>query len=456
MKNRVMQAAVCGLVLFGMAADASPAVREIPEAEDGYSVQETILRIAGPLRIIHQICDTVGEYNSMDVLAPHRVRLSVDHFLDRLEAYAELYCEGNRSAVEAVSAILDIGGHVCLGQYDKNEIRVVEDVVYDSEGGVYHQYKFYLPSQPEPAALVVESVGDYGLLYAECGTQFWTNDPEGTAMPEVHSFLKENKCVLQEYFEITNPNGTYEVVYRGMEKKDELKIYQALHYSVTENVAGREEGTWEVYVDRSYLNIDLIYVQTAKESYEKWALRNWESPDDHSYTFACSRAFQIEEDGVWIEKDWEINVFKDGEFQECLNVSGEEAFFAYADICVKDYNFDDIPDIAVIWGTPANWGGKSTDIYIRDEEGGCYYARTFIDNPYRNTGTGTIYTFARGSACSYYYNAYQYRDGVFVDVGSLAEEYTEEGSVIYTVRDEAGNEEVYRDELPDKWREFWN
>lgn len=269
--------------------------------------------------------------------------------------------------------------------------------------------------------------------------------------------MKENKCWLQKYLETANPNGTYEVVYKGVEKKKELNLYQALHYSVTEKSAGEGESAWEVYVDKAYLDFDFFYLQTAKEAYEKRILRTWESQDGHSYVFSCSWAFQIEGNDGWkIEKDWEIKVLEDGEFLECLNISAGDAPPEYGDLRVNDYNFDNIPDIAVIWGTPANWGGKSTDLYIRNEEGGCHYAGTFIDNPYRNTDTRTIYTFARGGAYSSYYEAYQYRDGTFAEVGSLEEVYTEEGAVIYTVRDEAGNEEVYRDELPDKWKEFWD
>ncbi len=40
-------------------------------------------------------------------------------------------------------------------------------------------------------------------------------------------------------------------------------------------------------------------------------------------------------------------------------------------------------------------------------------------------------------------------------IGSLEEEFMEDDIITYTVRDEAGNVEVYKDELPDKWAELW-
>ena len=67
----------------------------------------------------------------------------------------------------------------------------------------------------------------------------------------------------------------------------------------------------------------------------------------------------------------------------------------------------------------------------------------------------TIYEFSGGGYGCYFNDAYQYRDGKLVCIGSLEEEFMEDDIITYTVRDEAGNVEVYKDELPDKWAELW-
>ena len=90
-----------------------------------------------------------------------------------------------------------------------------------------------------------------------------------------------------------------------------------------------------------------------------------------------------------------------------------------------------------------------------------HFHRRFDDIPVADYPTQTLRVNARQGNGYYVYFAYRYRDGGFAETAVLEEEYLDDGisvvasGSVYTLTDEDGNVEIYEDELPEKWAEFW-
>lgn len=458
MKNRVVQTAVCGLVLAGLAMGAS--MREVSGTSGMFPAGEALTAIARPLRIVPRIVSVSEGYGeTAHALAPRRYGSTMEEFFRTLEWYVDTYSDEGIDVAASVRSLLDNQGELYFGRYQEEEIKVFGDTVYDDVmRNRYWKYSFYLPDQTQPQAYIYIYQGD-GYIYGCNESHFWSDDPLAVQMPEFHSCVEEGRLRILAYLDAVDPDTKCDIVYKNLERKDELEQYmQALHYSVSEEYADGRTATWEVYVDwdLSWYE-DYFYVKRERNSYEKKQLCTWESPDGNFYTAVFSKSFQLEEDGSWrCGKDWKVVLLKQGETKESytFQLDTEDCDW-HGQMQINDYNFDGIPDIANIWGSPANWGGRSTTIYVWDEGETYHDAGTFVDVPGKNEDRQILYVSSRGGFGDYTHAAYQYRDGSFVCIGSLNENIMEDDFVIYTVRDEMGNEEVYRDELPEKWKELW-
>ena len=492
-RNRVAQAIVCVLALAGATACTGTGEQGVTLPNRAFAVSEALKtqavlndpknsRVQGEQeghaasRMI-----SASEYSTVTQMhSPHGYPETMEDFFESLDWYLEtrgesLYTESSeagqnsgeeasalweeeyQNTMEAVRGLLGMQGEFYFGAYREEEISVVSNRVYDDiRGDEYRQYVFFLPGQPQPEAQIYISAN--GSIYGGKEGCFWSNDSQAAQMPGFHSCVEEGKRRILDYLEIASPGCTYEIAYKGLERKDELEQYmQALHYFVREKTADGESRTWEAYVEKG-LNHgynDCYYAELEENSYEKRQLCTWKSEDGHFYSFAFSIAFQTEEDGGWRSQGgWNAAMLKDGISWEPFYLD-TESYDWHEEMVVDDYNFDNIPDVANVWGMPANWGGRSTTIYVKGEEGEYHNAGTFPDIPDRAADIRTLYDFSRGGYGHYFQHAYQYRDGRFECIGSLEEKFTDDDSVVYTVRDEAGNEEVYRDELPEKWKDLW-
>ncbi len=476
--NRVAQALVCISVLAGITVCAGTAAREI-------SIIAHVSKTQGGRggHVVSPMISVSGEYcTAAQMHSPHGYPETIEDFWKALHRYLEIHSEESLdvaytqgewngidiacamrkeeglNVVEAAQRMLDQQGELYFENYREEEIKVISNIVYDDiEGHEYRQYGFFLPDQPQPRAQIYINMD--GHIYGCRDRYFWTNNAQAAQMPGFHSCVEEGKRRISEYLEIASPGVSYEIVYKGLGRKEELDEYmQVLHYSVWERQADGGSRTWEAYVEKrlNHGYDDCFYAELEENYYEKRQLCTWESEDGHFYSFAFSIAFQIEQDGGWRCKGtWEAVMMKDGTSWENFDLDTGSCDW-HEVMVIDDYNFDNNPDIANIWGMPANWGGRSTSIYVRDGEGEYHVAGIFPDVPSRAADIRTIYDFSRGGYGDYFQNAYRYRDGRFVCIGSLEEKFMEDNSIEYTVRDEAGNEEVYRDELPDKWKELWN
>lgn len=440
--------------------------RKSLEVSDSCTAPEIAGKIAGSLRLVSWTVSASQEYGAVaPMLCPHRHESTVEGFFDTLNWYLDNTEESRDGDVaKAVRGLLNNSGELYFGHYREEEIRVFTSGVYDDlSRDEYWKYSFFLPDRLKPEACIYIGVGGGwgGYVYGVAENRFWSNDPQASQLPGFHSCVEEGKREIVLWLETAHPEGSCEIVYRGMERKDELEQYMdALHYSVSEKYADGREITWEAYRD-SYLYSyrDYFFAETEQGQYEKRQLCTWESQEGDCWSFAFSKSFQIDGEGKWKSgSDWEVVALEDGGSKEPIAFTLDtEDYDWYGEMHVNDYNFDNIPDFARVWGIPANWGGSSTTVYIWDGKKGCHDAGTFLEVPGRVAATQTLYETIRGGYGYYITYAYRYREGKFVCIGSLEEEWLEDDSVIRTVRDEMGNEEVYGDdeELPDKWKELW-
>ncbi len=419
-------------------------------------------KIARFFRISDQLVSAAVETDWVTgQFSPYRYEISVDEFLTDISW--RLYGSGDRYeiALNAAGELLDMDGELYFGGFTEEEVQVFKDWAYDADGREYRTYTFFLPDATEPAARVY--ISEELFLYACDGTRYWSSDSLAAQMPQLHSGVEEGKRWVAEYLDAVCRESSYEIVYKGSERRDDLEPYmEVYHYSVRERNADNTETVWDAYVGRRLTHPSkAFYVELSDNCYEKRRLCEWTSGEGHTYLYAFSRRFHLEEGEICFDGDTEATIFKDGVNQGHFSyaLSDWERTEGYWE--VDDYTFDDIPDIAVTTGAVTNWGGEGANVYVGDGQWGYHHGGYYDDIPVADYPTQTLRVNARQGNGYYVYFAYCYRDGGFAVTAVLEEEYLDDGisvvasGSVYTLTDEDGNVETYEDELPKKWAEFW-
>lgn len=400
---------------------------------------------------------------------PKESEITVDDFLTNIDRYLNIKSWSDDHRREEIAAevmrelqLTEEDAQSRFGGYKEKDVHIFADMAYDTDGQYYDTYTFFMADDAKPAVRIYSSKESF---YASDDIRFWSSDPQAAEMPKLHSSVEEGRRRIGEYLNAIDLEDRYKIVYRGMERKEDLGwLNTFFHYSVRERNTDGEETEWDAYVNEKlwfHYSPGAFYAELADGSFEKRQLCEW-TGEGHRYLFAFSRDFHLEDGQAYFDGDTEVTIHRDGEGQGDFSYAFEDMDSIEGYWAVNDFTFDGIPDIAVTKGGVTNWGGWGNDIYVGDGQWEYHYGGSFDDIPSIDQPTETLRVSSRQGEGYYMDVAYRYEGGIFKKVAVLEERYLDDGysvvasGSIYTVTDENGNQESYEDELPEKWAEFWD
>lgn len=274
-------------------------------------------------------------------------------------------------------------------------------------------------------------------------------------MPGFCAEAVEKAWYILDYYRTLGPeNALPTVSFLGITDMLEPEPYKsAMHYRIYE--AGR---TLEAFVEKQ-ASSPYYYVRTGELRYEKRQCGKYTADNGTLFCFAFSQGFELSGEQFRNAEEFKVQAFAAGSplWTDSLDI-GLDHIMTGGSIGTEDYNFDGIPDLAIPCSFPANWGGRTTEIYIREENG--YHFAGALLSPSLSGSTQTVREFSRAGAGTYCDSAYRYEDGCFVCLGTLQTQYirtegSENTETRYTLLDESGAATDYGTELPEEEAKFW-